>query len=109
MAMHLYNMIHENSLSSLVMSEYPKKANKVSIWILVLTDDEHLSGFDEGVECGVGDDLAAVGPAVDEVHLGEVERATRWQSILKIQRDVRVDKVGSWWWIRSHERWQEMW
>ncbi len=34
-----------------------------------LTNNEHFLGFDEGVKGGVDNDLAAVGPAVDEVHV----------------------------------------
>ena len=35
----------------------------------VHTYDEHLFGFDQGVEGDVSDDLAAVRAAVDEIHL----------------------------------------
>ena len=36
---------------------------------------------------GVGDDLAAVGAAVDKVHLGQVETPTRRQSILEERKE----------------------
>ncbi len=42
----------------------------------------HLLGLDKRVEGPVGDDLAAVGAAVGEVHLVQVQRATGRQCAL---------------------------
>ena len=42
--------------------------------LVELTNDEHLLGLDEGMEGGVDDDLAAVGAAVDEVHVAKLKR-----------------------------------
>ena len=42
-----------------------------------LTYDEHLLGLDERVESDVGDDLARVRAAVDEVNAAQVQRSAR--------------------------------